>query len=102
LIEDAVEASPAAPMRIFVMGENRWREEADWPLARAREARWFLHSAGDAADGAGELSLDPPHAEPHDTYVYDPRGPGAHNRRAYLATGKIPAYQLRPARSAAA
>ena len=21
--------------RIFVMGENRWRDEAEWPLARA-------------------------------------------------------------------
>ena len=28
---------PESPVRIFVMGENRWRDEQEWPLARARE-----------------------------------------------------------------
>lgn len=32
------------PVRIFVMGENVWREEEDWPLARARNVRFHLHS----------------------------------------------------------
>ena len=46
----AFEGDDAAPVRIFVMGENRWREERDWPLARAREQRWFLHG-GDGGTG---------------------------------------------------
>jgi uncharacterized protein len=25
---------PCSPVRIFVMGENRWRDEQQWPLAR--------------------------------------------------------------------
>ena len=25
-----------APVRIFVMGDNKWRDEQEWPLARAR------------------------------------------------------------------
>ena len=33
---------------LFVMGENRWRKEREWPLARARETRYYLHSRGDA------------------------------------------------------
>jgi putative CocE/NonD family hydrolase len=65
-----------APVRLFVMGENRWREEADWPLARARSTPWFLHSAGDAAAaGGGALSTVPPDDEPPDAYVYDPTDP---------------------------
>jgi len=34
------------PVRIFVMGRNEWREEEDWPLARAKSTRYFLHAAG--------------------------------------------------------
>ena len=29
-------AVDTAPIRLFVMGENRWRDEQEWPLARAR------------------------------------------------------------------
>ncbi len=64
-----------APVRLFVMGENRWREEADWPLARARPTPWFLHSDGDAAGGGGSLSTVEPGAEPVDVYAYDPSDP---------------------------
>ena len=50
---DREPASPHAPVRIFVMGANRWRDEPDWPLSRAVQERWFLHGEG---DGGGELS----------------------------------------------
>ncbi|MGB0096598.1 MAG: CocE/NonD family hydrolase [Solirubrobacteraceae bacterium] len=66
---------PSRPVRIFVMGENRWRDEADWPLPQARQQRWFLHSDGDAAGAGGTLSEDPPAAEPPDAYVYQPADP---------------------------
>jgi putative CocE/NonD family hydrolase len=68
-------AADEAPVRLFVMGENRWRDEADWPLARAHMTPWYLHSAGRAGSAGGELSPVPPSAEPVDTYVYDPRDP---------------------------
>jgi hypothetical protein len=75
-----------APVRIFVMGANRWREEDDWPLARAVSQRWFLHSDGDAAGGGGgrgggggggggTLSPQPPAEEPPDRFRFDPRDP---------------------------
>src|SRR5712671_6354577 len=38
------------PVKIFVMGKNEWREEDDWPLARAKNTKYYLHSAG-AANG---------------------------------------------------
>jgi uncharacterized protein len=72
---DREPAEPEAPVRIFVMGANRWRDEPDWPLARAVDQRWFLHSDGDAATSGGELSLAVPGDEPADAFRFDPRDP---------------------------
>jgi putative CocE/NonD family hydrolase len=65
------------PVKIFVMGANEWREEQSWPLARARETRYFLHSAGGAnsARGNGALSTAGPGKEVADSFVYDPGKP---------------------------
>lgn len=62
------------PVKIFVMGKNEWREEDDWPLARAKNTRYFLHSAGSAngLTGSGTLSTVAPAEEKPDQYVYDP------------------------------
>ncbi len=65
------------PVKIFVMGKNEWREEDDWPLARAQNTKYFLHSNGSANSlhGNGSLSASVPRAEPTDRYVYDPANP---------------------------
>jgi uncharacterized protein len=70
--------SLAAPVRLYVMGENVWRGEPEWPLARTRYTPFYLRSAGRANSGAGDgrLTRDAPSApEPADAYVYDPRDP---------------------------
>ena len=64
-----------SPVRIFVMGENRWRDEDDWPLARARVESWYLHSDGRAAEAGGTLSPVPPEDERSDTYAFHPHDP---------------------------
>jgi uncharacterized protein len=56
------------PVRIFVMGENRWRGEDDWPLARASETKWYLRENR-------ELAREPPGDERPDEFVYDPNDP---------------------------
>jgi uncharacterized protein len=65
------------PVKIFVMGRNEWRDEDDWPLARAKETRYYLHSQGKAntLSGDGTLSTVAPAAEPVDKYTYDPAEP---------------------------
>jgi putative CocE/NonD family hydrolase len=65
------------PVRIFVMGKNEWRDEEDWPLARAKATKYFLHSTGKAngSAGDGQLSTQAPATEPKDSYVYDPAKP---------------------------
>jgi hypothetical protein len=62
------------PVRIFVMGKNEWRDEDDWPLARAKSTRYYLHSAGSAngLTGNGTLNTTAPAEEKADQYVYDP------------------------------
>ena len=65
------------PVRIFVMGENAWRTEDEWPLARTQYTPYYFHSQGDAKSlrGNGSLSPEQPDSEPADVYVSDPRNP---------------------------
>jgi putative CocE/NonD family hydrolase len=65
------------PIQIFVMGENRWRYENDWPLPGTEYRPYYLHSQGAANSlaGDGALSAQPPVDEPVDSFLYDPRNP---------------------------
>jgi len=65
------------PVRIFVMGENTWRNENEWPLARTQYTKYYFHSHGKANSlrGDGLLSPESPRSEPADVYVSDPRNP---------------------------
>lgn len=65
------------PVKIFVMGKNIWRDEDNWPLARAQATKYFLHSHGAAngISGDGSLSTTAPVTEQRDTYTYDPADP---------------------------
>jgi predicted acyl esterase len=59
------------PVKLFVMGINRWRYEEEWPLARTRWTRYYLHHGG-------LLSPFPPGEEKPETYRYRPgEGSGA-------------------------
>lgn len=64
-------------VKLFVMGENKWRWEDDWPIKRAQETKFYLHSDGKANGGAGKGSLNAsaPEKETADSYVYDPAKP---------------------------
>ncbi|MFI6456940.1 CocE/NonD family hydrolase [Streptosporangium amethystogenes] len=55
-------------VRIFVMGDDVWRDEEAWPLARAVDTRYHLHSDG-------SLSTDAPARTAPSTFVFDPRDP---------------------------
>jgi uncharacterized protein len=66
------------PVKIFVMGRNEWRDEDDWPLARAKSTKYYLHAATGGANGlagSGTLSTTAPADEKPDTFVYDPSDP---------------------------
>ena len=73
------EGDPAkeVPVRIFIMGQNAWRDEKEWPLARTQWTHYYLHSLG-SANGRfcdGTLSNTVPQDESPDHYRYDPARP---------------------------
>jgi uncharacterized protein len=63
-----------APVTIFVMGDNVWRDEKDWPPAGTRFVDYYLHSGGlaNSATGDGRLDPEPPGNESPDLFSYDP------------------------------
>jgi hypothetical protein len=68
------------PVRVFVMGANRWEAAEHWPLPGARQRAFHLESDGSArgtgtAPGAGRLRTEVPPRARHDEYAYDPRAP---------------------------
>lgn len=65
------------PVYIFVMGENRWYAEDDWPLSQTEWTSYYLTSefGANSLRGDGLLTTTPPTTEGHDTYVYDPLTP---------------------------
>ncbi len=82
-----------APIKLFVMGANAWRDEQEWPLARAVETRYYLHSRGHAnsLNGDGTLDTHLPDAESPDQYAYDPANPVITHGGALLMTPEYPA-----------
>jgi hypothetical protein len=74
-MDNGIEREP--PLDLFIMGDNRWRQENEWPLARTVWTDFYLHSGGGANTTAGDgvLSTDKPGDEPADTFTYDPGDP---------------------------
>ena len=74
------------------MGENRWRDEQEWPPSRAQGTPFYLHSERGAKglDGDGRLDRTAPAngAQPPDTFTYDPAKP--------VPTGLFGAYSRMP------
>ncbi|HEY0380219.1 MAG TPA: CocE/NonD family hydrolase [Pyrinomonadaceae bacterium] len=71
------EFASAPPVRLFIMGDNVWRDEQEFPLARTRYTKYYLHSSRGAngATGDGRLSVEEPGAERPDQFEYDPNDP---------------------------
>jgi putative CocE/NonD family hydrolase len=57
-----------APLDLFVMGDNTWRREHEWPLARTTWTNYYLHAGA-------MLDTTAPGQETADEYTYDPGNP---------------------------
>jgi putative CocE/NonD family hydrolase len=71
-----------APVRVFVMGANKWRSASSWPLPHTRYRRYYLHSRGRANSlhGDGRLTRSRPgrrsaREASMDRFTYDPTRP---------------------------
>ena len=68
-IENGVEREP--PVRLFVMGADRWRDADDWPLPGTEWTRFHLGAGGTLSPEAPGAAS----AGGEDAYRYDPRDP---------------------------
>jgi uncharacterized protein len=65
-IDNGVDKGPR--MDLFIMGDNKWRQENEWPLARTQFTKFYLRSNG-------RLETTAPRNERADSYTYDPADP---------------------------
>ena len=88
-----------APVRLFLMGANRWIDAPTWPLP-ARPVTWYLRAGG-------RLTSEAPAAdESADHYVFDPNDPvtdphydaglGPHDQRAIEGRADVLAFTSDP------
>ncbi len=61
-------STDATPVRLYVMGANRWRDFVSWPPPECEPERWCLHAHG-------RLDRREPDDSAPDTYTYDPAYP---------------------------
>jgi len=92
----------SAPVRVFVLNTDRWREYDDWPPPQSAEQTWYLHPEG-------RLSREPAPASDPDRYRYDPTDPtpavgggmilfgaGPRDNRSLEARGDVLTYTTAP------
>jgi uncharacterized protein len=90
------------PVRVFVMGENAWREEDTWPPASSRPLELHLQ----AGKGAGRLTREAPSsATASSAFVSDPLDPvtdpfvlepGAHDYRELVKRKDVLVFETEP------
>jgi putative CocE/NonD family hydrolase len=93
----------ASRVRVFVMGEDAWRESSTWPLPGTRPLTLHLSTV---AGNRGRLVLDPPPANAGSaTFVSDPAAPvadafvdtpGAHDYRALAERSDVAVFETEP------
>lgn len=71
---------PLPPVNIFVMGENAWRTESEWPLARTIYKRYQIVGSGSIPDkkSDGYLKSETDQSVKKvmsDQYLFDPNNP---------------------------
>ncbi|UCC40862.1 MAG: CocE/NonD family hydrolase [Candidatus Aminicenantes bacterium] len=78
-------------VKLFILGQDEWRDEAEWPLPDTQYTKFYLHSNGKANTlfGDGYLNTTPPKKEAPDEYVYDPADPVPSVRGGTGARGGI-------------
>jgi len=85
LAEDRTVDLSSAPVRIFVMGRNVWRDETSWPLARAKQERWFFHADGSLSP------IQPTSDEVASRFHHDPADPVPTHGGSHLMAPAFPA-----------
>ena len=92
------------PVRIFVMGENLWRDEASWPLVRAKDTPYYLQSETASAHRGSLQRTPPPASATFSEFLADPAHPvtdpytayGAHDYRSLAGRDDVLVFDTPP------
>jgi putative CocE/NonD family hydrolase len=93
------------PVRIFVMGDNSWRDEEAWPLARATEKALLLLPEKQRDRNTFSLSSAPcMKCQPYAEFVSDPANPvtdpydglGARDYRSFVGRKDVLVFDSEP------
>jgi uncharacterized protein len=92
------------PVRLFVMGQNVWRDEDAWPLARATQQSYYLRSESNTARFARLNETAPDKSESYNELVSDPLHPltdpyteyGAHDYHELAGRPDVLVYDTDP------
>jgi putative CocE/NonD family hydrolase len=92
------------PVRLFVMGDNIWRDEDAWPLARAREQSFYLASKTPDSQTGRLENASGKSAKPDSTFLSDPTHPvtdqfteyGAHDYRSFVGREDVLLFDTEP------
>ena len=102
-IANGVDREP--PVRIFVMGDNRWREADQWPIPGTRPETLYFRAAGRASRIASLASGRPPAARSASSFVSNPAKPvvdphadrsGAHDYRELASRADVLTFETPP------
>ena len=92
------------PVRLFLMGENRWLDEPAWPPPGDKPTSFYLAGIGQEAKNGGLYSAPPP-TEEFSTFTSDPADPvvdpyagklGAHDFRALAKRSDVLVFDTPP------
>jgi len=74
-VKNGIENEP--PVKIFVMGINKWKTANDWPLENTKYVSYYLGSnlGANSLNGDGFLSEKLSKTKDYDEYIYNPKDP---------------------------
>jgi putative CocE/NonD family hydrolase len=92
------------PVRLFVMGDNVWRDEDAWPIVRAREQSLYLASKTPDSQMGRLENASSKSAKPDSTFLSDPAhlvtDPfteyGAHDYRSFAGRDDVLVFDTEP------
>jgi putative CocE/NonD family hydrolase len=92
------------PVRLFVMGDNIWRDEDAWPIARAREQSFYLASKTPDSQTGRLENASGKSAKPDSIFLSDPAHPvtdpfteyGAHDYRSFVGREDVLLFDTEP------